>query len=106
MDPRAILSSFADIASIATAIVAVTAYSRYHYDRFKKRVDLENHLKSQAANAQGRVSGLTILELVADLGMSESEIMDAALRSRHIRRTATREMYGVPSKILLQFKKN
>jgi hypothetical protein len=73
-------------ASILTAAVAVLAYAVYRYERYAKRRRLENYL--QAEKARGVDKGQrTLTHLVANVGMSESDILDCAFRSKHIART-------------------
>jgi hypothetical protein len=43
------------------------------------------------------------MDLMAALGMTEAEIIDAAFRSRHIKRHATSALYGSDSKLFLEY---
>lgn len=92
------LEPAANVAAIITAIVATLAYCRFLYERSQKRQRLETYLKNDAYRG-----GRSLLDLAATLGMTEIEIMDAAFRSRCIRRTVTAELYGAPSKMLLEY---
>jgi hypothetical protein len=91
----------ANIAAIITALVATFAYGRFLWERRNKRLRLETCLKND--QHQG---GRSLLDLATTLGMTDSEIMDAAFRSKRIRRTATSELYGSPSKMLLEYDDN
>lgn len=92
----------AHIAAIATAVVAVWAWGWYQFDRFRKRQRLEKHLQQEKAlgNDQGQ---RTLLNLVAILGMSESEIMDAAFRSSVVARRVLVNEQGHADKLLLEY---
>jgi hypothetical protein len=79
-----LLAIAAQWAAILTALVAVLAYGRYLNERRKKRRKLEAHLK--AARDRGVDHGQrTVLHLMSRLSMSESDVLDAAFRSKHIR---------------------
>ena len=89
-------------ASILTAIVAIWAYGRYLYERHQKRLRLEAHLKAE--KKVGHDEGQrTILHLVAHLGMTETEVVDAAFRSKCIRRVVRTDEKGHASALLLVF---
>ena len=84
------LGTWSDIATIATACVAVVAFSQYQFARCKRVVALENYLRrdrdERGPDDRGR---RTVLHLMAALAMSEADILDAAFRSKHIgRKTA------------------
>jgi len=79
-----ILEILGALAAIATAVVAVWAYAKYRLDRRDKRLRLENHLRQEkeTGHDQGQ---RTILDLMANLRMTESDVMDAAFRSTKVR---------------------
>ncbi len=89
-------------AAILTAGVAVWAYGRYLYERHQKRLRLEAHLKAEkkAGHDEGQ---RTILHLVAQLGMTETEVVDAAFRSKCIRRVVSTDEKGHASALLLEY---
>jgi len=91
----------ANIASITTALLAGAAYGLYQWDKYQKRMRLENHLKHGEPGTRGP---RPVAYLVAELGMTDTEIMDAAFRSKCITRQATQSMLGAPSIILLRYK--
>jgi hypothetical protein len=95
-----ILGALANLASIATAIVAVLAYWRYSMSRRNKQKRLEEHLRAEREN--GRLA-IAIVHLVAELGMTESEILDASFRSRHIVRLPAPTLDSAPSSISLEY---
>ena len=77
----------ANLASILTAIVAVIFYFGYQYSISKKRRRLEAYLKSEKEEASSGKQGLhTIIHLMAKLGLTEEEILQASFRSKHITR--------------------
>jgi hypothetical protein len=78
-----ILQTLANIASIATSIVAVWAFWRFVLNRRRQRRRIEQHLRDERKN--GRI-GIAVIDIVAELGLSEVEVMHAAFRSRHINR--------------------
>lgn len=66
------LSTAADIAAIATAIVAGWAYLAYRYRRSQKRKRLEGYLLEQAQGAIGEDTGMrSVTHLMARVGMTE-----------------------------------
>lgn len=98
------LETFANIAAILTAIIAVWAYGRFLWERRQKRIRLETHLrgeKSRADNGQR-----TVLHLVAHLGMSEAEIVDAAFKSKVIRRLVSVDEQGRADRLLLEYEQD
>ena len=79
------LEAAANIASILTAGAAVTAAVYYWWDQRRKRIKLENYLKMEhSANPNKRTH--TVLHLMANVGLTEDEILRASFQSRHIRR--------------------
>jgi hypothetical protein len=74
------------VATIATAVVAVWAFGAYRWGRWKKRVMLEEYLsKERPRGRYGIDTGQrTIIHLMAELRMSEAEILEAAFKSRKI----------------------
>ena len=78
------LESVANIAAILTAIVATGAASYYWCDRRQKRVKLEDYLKSEQKVPGGNTQH-TVLHLMAELGLTEAEILHACFQSTHIK---------------------
>jgi hypothetical protein len=98
MDALQWLETGANVAAVITALVASVAYGRFLYERRQKRRRLETYLKNDPHRG-----GRSLLDLATTLGMTETEIMDVAFRSQRIRRTATSDLYGSPSKMLLEY---
>jgi len=78
-----ILEIVGDVATVLTALVAGGAWLQFQWERRQRRVRLERHLRD-ARYPHGNPA--TIPELMADLAMSERDLMDAAFRSKHILR--------------------
>jgi hypothetical protein len=85
----------ADFASIATGIVAVVAYCGYRYSRSKRRWRLEGHLRDTLSSQAGqeRAGEVNVPVLMAELGMTEAEILEAAFRSRKVKRVVRPDLY-------------
>ena len=89
-------------AAILTAGVAVLAYGRYLYERCQKRLRLEAYLKTEKET--GRDKGQrTVLHLVARLGMTETEVVDAAFRSKCIRRLVSPDLKGHAAVLMFEY---
>ena len=90
-------------AAIITAIVAVLAYGRYVYERRQKRVRLEAYLKAEkdAGNDQGQ---RTVLHLVRHLKMNETDVLDAAFRSKRIQPVVIPNSQGRAETMMLEFR--
>ena len=75
----------ANIASILTAGAAMIATAYYWWDQRRKRIKLENYLKVEhSENSNKRTH--TVLHIMANVGLTEDEILRASFQSRHIRR--------------------
>jgi uncharacterized iron-regulated membrane protein len=93
------------LAAIATGVVAVAAYWMYLHDRKAKRLRLEKHLREEKERDTDH-GQRTLLHLVARLGMSEGEIMDAAFRSKVIARRVATDKDGRANMLFLEYKGN
>jgi len=78
-----LLEILANIAAILTALVATVAAIYYGWDRKNKRLKLENYLSAAKLKNPDRHTHTT-LHLMAQLGLTESEILNASYASRHI----------------------
>lgn len=83
MSPKDWLEVLAALAAVITAMIAIFAYGMYRYERWAKRRKLESFLQEAWANDFKRP--IPALDLVAELRMSEAEIIDASFRSTKIR---------------------
>ncbi len=79
------LGTIANIAAIITALVAAFGYGFYICDRFCKRRHLEKYLKSEKEKEEDR-GQRSLLHLMAKLGMTEAELLQASFRSKNIDR--------------------
>ena len=75
----------ANVAAILTALVAAGGYGLYRWDHYKKRQKLEAYLKAEKALRADK-GQRSILHLMAELGLTEAELLQASFRSRHISR--------------------
>jgi|SRR5579859_2174988 len=80
-----VLETAANIAQIMTAIVAVVASAYYWRDQRRKRIKMEEYLKAEKKDNPNRHIHTT-LHLMANIGLTEDEILRASFRSRHIKR--------------------
>jgi hypothetical protein len=76
------------IATILTALVAVIGYGLYLWDKRAKRVRLEEYLRKLKEKPDGSTDKgqRTVLHLVARVGMTEADVVDATFRSKHLKR--------------------
>ena len=97
---------FANVAAIATAFVAVIFFAQFHLHRRSQRRRLEKYLKAEEAEAdrtRDEEGARTLLHLVKNLGMSESDIIDASFRSKCVRRLTSMDEDGKAARLLLVF---
>jgi hypothetical protein len=78
-----ILQILANIAQSVTGIIAVTFWCSCKWEFRKKIRRLENHLKEEFHRYGGK---RTILHIIAETGLTESEIIQASFKSRFIKR--------------------
>jgi hypothetical protein len=83
----------AHVAQILTAIIAACAWARFELSAWWKMKSLEFYLKNEKRYAGSRTredrGQRSILHLMARLRLTESEILQASFKSRHIRRILT-----------------
>lgn len=98
------LASLANIAAIITAAVALFGYLAYQIGQCRKRIKLEQYLRSE--KQQGSDNGQrSLLHLVANVGMTETELIQASFKSKRIiRRIKQDKNSGLADSILLEFK--
>lgn len=79
------LQDLANIAAIATALVVTWAYLHYRWQWRRKRERLEDYLRKTRLTATGQDRGQrTLAQLVAQLGMTEADILQAAFDSKRV----------------------
>ena len=91
----------ANWAQILTAVVAVIFYVQYLWERCQKQARLESYLKEE--KAKGDKGQRSLPHLVARLGMSESDILDAAFRSKRVHRVTDKDEDGFATKVMLVY---
>jgi len=96
------LGVVANVAAILTAIVAVLFYAQYQWTRRDKLKRLERHLKAEKAKGADK-GQRTILHLVANLSMPESDVLDAAFRSKHVRCVTDSDAKGRVALLLFEY---
>jgi hypothetical protein len=104
------LNFWANLSAILTALVAVFAYGIFQWGQYSKLQLLQEYLKDE------KVKGLTtatnkgqrsILHLIAKLGMTEAEILQASFRSKYIKRAiSTNVITGMAADLLLEYNDN
>lgn len=100
MGPKDIIELTAALAAVVTSVVAVLAYGRYLHERRMRRRRLEDFLKNEQTPAKDRYS---VLELMAVLRMTESQIMEAAFASDRICCPFPAYWNGPSESLLLQY---
>ena len=81
------------LATIATAVVALLAYGQFQWRRFQKRKLLEDYLSKErpGLRSPGDKGRRTVLHLMAALGMTEADILDAGFSSPRIKRSTAQD---------------
>lgn len=97
-----LLDATAALAAIATAIVAIWAWAHYRYQRRDSRLRVERYLRAEKEWGidQGQ---RTVQHLIANLGMTEKEVLDAAFRSKTVRRLTRSDERGFADILLFEY---
>ncbi len=97
------LDVLANLASILTAVVAAGAAIYYWCDARSKKKRLEQYLKAEHEKNPNKHTH-TVIHLMAELGMTEAEILHASFASRHIVHK-TRKDYdtGLAAQLLFEY---
>lgn len=97
------LEIVADVASILTAVVAGGAAIYVTCDAHTKRQRLEQYLKSEKQQNPNKHTH-SIIHLMAELGMSEAELLHASFKSRHvIHKTRKDNDTGLAAHLLFEY---
>ncbi len=92
----------ANWAAILTAVVATTAYGRYLCIQVSQRHVVEKHLRSEKAT--GKNSGKrTVLHLMANLSLTETEVLSAAFRSKKVSPAVSVDEVGRADALLFEY---
>jgi|ERR1700693_1704156 len=97
------LESVSYIAPILTPVAGFVLWSLYQFGFYRKRKKLEAYLKNERDKAkdQGQRS---LLHLMVHVGLTESELLQASYKSRHIKRLISpNQTTGRAEAILLQY---
>lgn len=105
-DPNDWLGLVANIAAIVTALVAFVGSTWFFVERGSKRRRLEAYLKAERDEGDDDDKGQrSILHLIARVGLTEQEILQAGFRSKHIGRVlTTNKSDGMAKDILLVYR--
>lgn len=77
------LEIVANWAAILTALVATVAYWRFVCAQWSRRVALERHLREEKLAGQD-LGKRTVMHLMANLAMTEAEVLHAGFQSKKI----------------------
>jgi hypothetical protein len=94
------LSAIANLAAIVTAIVAVWAFAHFQVLRLNRKARLEAFVQGMHDMPDGCA---TVIQCMATVGMTESEVMHAAQSSDKISLRARPEHEGTPEKLILEY---
>ena len=95
----------ANIASILTSIIAAGASIVFWANKRSKRTRLERYLKAKKERSPDDAFSTT--RLMADLGMTETEIFAASVASRHVARGVRRDrVTGFAAEVLFQYRED
>ena len=83
-----VLGVIANVAAVATAVVAVIAYGGYRYGISDRRTKLKDKLKAVAADHPNPqtfdLPSVSVLDLMLELRMTEAQVFEAALGDKEI----------------------
>ena len=100
------LGTIANVAAILTAIIAFFGYGAYLLDQRSKRTSLEKYLRAEKQGGTDR-GQRSILHLMANVGMTEAEIIQASFRSKNIsRKIAKDDSSGRAEALLMEWTDN
>jgi hypothetical protein len=75
----------ANVAAILTPIVGIFLWLIYQWGFYQKKMKLEAYLKTEREKG-GDKGQRTLMHLMIKVGLTESEILQASFKSRHIKR--------------------
>jgi hypothetical protein len=103
---ESVLEVLANLAAIGTAALAAVFFFLYHFERRRRRERLEKYIKlvyDAAEITRTEEGARTILHLMKNLGISETEIVDASFRSKCIKRLTDTDDDGRAAQLLLRY---
>jgi hypothetical protein len=92
----------ANISQVITGVIAVWAILAYEYRIWSKRTKLEEYLKAEKATGTDKGQH-TALHLMAKLGLTQDEVLQASFRSKVIARRLKVGDDGLASQILFEY---
>lgn len=92
----------ANWAAILTALVAIIAYCRFFCAEWARRAALERHLKEEklASQDQGQ---RTVMHLMANLAMTEAEVLHAGFQSKKITVASGTDEHGRTVRLYFEY---
>jgi hypothetical protein len=102
------LEILANVASIATALLAAFFFCQYHCRIRKKRIKLEEYLKNdKMAPKPGLTGKRTVVHLMGRLKFTEDEVFQACFQSDHIAcKQVTDPATGRATELLFEYDEN
>jgi hypothetical protein len=99
------LEIVADITAILTFIGAVWAWCHYHHGLVQKQKILEECLKvhGQPFKEKGEPGEFNFIYIIANTGLTESEIIQASFRSKLIERRVPADSEGYAKEIRFRY---
>lgn len=96
------LAIASDWAAILTAAIAVVAYGRFVWEQMQRRRSLEHYLREEKLRRhdEGRRS---VIHLMANLAMTEAEILAAAFQSKFVIAVPGVDESGKASRLLFEY---
>lgn len=98
------LEDYANIASVATPIIGVCVWFWIKWEQWKKRRKMEKYLLKLWQDAHpGDRGQRTMLNVIVNVGLTESEALQASFESGCIKRLVKSDGEGFAEKILFQY---
>lgn len=101
------LEIIANICAILTACVAVWLFVHIKCAAYKRRTRVEKYLKgAQDSNSGSQKGQHSVLNIMARVGLTEQEVLQASFESKHIKRVLKPDAQGYAQSILLWYVEN
>jgi len=101
--PQDCLSFLANMAAVATGIVAVVAGCNVLWRRRERRIRLEKYLEKERSDDEqlGHYGIRNIVHLMGNCSMSQAQVLEAAFASRKIRSWVAKDGEDGPDAVLM-----
>lgn len=99
---KSTLEIAADWAAILTALVAVIVASRFYLEKRARQRALEKYLRDKKASPDG-LDRYTVMHLMANLAMTEAEVLHAGFRSKKVKAVPGEDKQGRAVRIYFQY---